>query len=430
MQSHPPERNCYVRAIQWLFWIQLAFSAMVLVVRMDSAHLADFKRAFFSVLGASLWFGLMAAFSTISLLLLGIIEKREWLPFGLGWAGCAFLLHRVAPEYPLWWTIAISSSAVMLVSLAVSALARRPRPLRREIALTALLPTVACLPGGYALFCSSLFGYQSHDIKAMVIDLALGSSARQLCTWVVTMPKLVSALSIAYYMVPLVLFTLFYLAYRKGRSGAEVVFHYCLAAFIGAIFYALVPIVGPMLTFRGYPAQFPATAILLANLDRVLELPAAYPRNCMPSLHLTWALIFWLHSRRHGKVWQLFGAMFVLATVMATLGLGYHYEIDLIPSFPFALLIFSVVPDRRWRPGRTTAVLAALTLFWVFCPLVLAGPMFNYPLATRLLALATIVHFFFVQSKFPAFQDYILGAKSAAHPAGEPPMPLDPAQAG
>ena len=429
MQSHPLERNCYVRAILWLFWIQLAFSATVLVVRMDSAHLADFKRAFFSVLGAALWFGLMAAFSTTSLLLLRVIEKWEWLPFGLGWAGCVFLMHRVAPEYPLWWTIAISSSAVMTIGLGVSALARRPRPLRREIALSALLPTVACLPGGYALFCSSLFGPQCHDIKAMVIDQALGSSARQLCAWVVAIPKLASALYIAYYAVPLILFILFYLGYRKGRSGAEVVFHYCLAAFIGAIFYTLVPIVGPMQTFRGYPAQFPGSAILLANLGRVLELPAAYPRNCMPSLHLTWALIFWLHSRRHGKGWQLLAAVFALVTVMSTLGLGYHYEVDLIPSFPFALLIFGFIPDRRWRPGRTTAVLAALTLFWVFCPLVLAETMFLHPWATRLLALATIGHFFFVHGKVGTFQDWRLDAESGS-PAGEPHMPLDPAQAG
>lgn len=63
-------------------------------------------------------------------------------------------------------------------------------------------------------------------------------------------------------------------------------------------------------------------------------------RNCMPSMHLTWALLFWWYSR--GWVRKLM-AFYVWVTVAATLGLGQHYWIDLIVAVPFTAAIVWIV---------------------------------------------------------------------------------------
>ncbi len=62
----------------------------------------------------------------------------------------------------------------------------------------------------------------------------------------------------------------------------------------------------------------------------------------MPSLHMAWALLVWWYSR--GLSWweRSIALLFLVFTLLATLGTGEHYLIDLIVAFPFALLIESI----------------------------------------------------------------------------------------
>ncbi len=56
------------------------------------------------------------------------------------------------------------------------------------------------------------------------------------------------------------------------------------------------------------------------------------PRNAMPSLHMTWALLaLWYSPRR--LLWA--SAVSVRLTALATVGLGEHYLIDLAAAVPF-----------------------------------------------------------------------------------------------
>ncbi len=395
-----PTRACYVRATRWLFWLLSAFAVLVLGLQAAATGVFDIRRVFYGVIGTLLWFGLMAASSTASLVLLCIIRKKEWLPLAVGWAGCALLLDRVDPGMAMWWKLSVASFLVLLARLAIFRFQRRPHRFPQEVVRTALLPAIGCLPVGYVLFCSGLIRSEAHDLKAMLIDIALGGQSFQICHWVRSSPSLALVLFYAYQLVPLGLFGLFWLGYRKGRMGAEVIFHFCLASFIGAVFYGLVPIVGPIYTFANYAQHLPRVDLILLNLNQTLLLPPSYPRNCMPSLHLTWALLFCLHARRHGRWVQGAAVLFALVTVLTTLGLGFHYAVDLIPSFPFALLIYGVVPDRRWRPDRTMLIQLALFLFWDFSPLFLAASMYQFPWVTRFLAMGTIAAFFIVQGRF------------------------------
>lgn len=89
--------------------------------------------------------------------------------------------------------------------------------------------------------------------------------------------------------------------------------HFLKAAAIGLllcpIWYLLIPAVGPV--HVGDPTA---------------------PRNCMPSMHCTWALLIWQSQR--GWMRYLAGA-FALATAAATLATGEHYTPDLIAALPW-----------------------------------------------------------------------------------------------
>ena len=57
------------------------------------------------------------------------------------------------------------------------------------------------------------------------------------------------------------------------------------------------------------------------------------PRNCMPSMHVTWALLIFMNSR--GKA-RLLAGVFVALTAAATLATGEHYSPDLVAALPWA----------------------------------------------------------------------------------------------
>lgn len=66
-------------------------------------------------------------------------------------------------------------------------------------------------------------------------------------------------------------------------------------------------------------------------------------RNCLPSMHMTWALLLAMIARdRRLKI-----ALWVYAGLIAvaTIGVGEHYLIDLIAAVPFSLLVLHLC---RW----------------------------------------------------------------------------------
>jgi PAP2 superfamily len=78
-------------------------------------------------------------------------------------------------------------------------------------------------------------------------------------------------------------------------------------------------------------------------------------RNCIPSLHLTWALLLVPYGNRPLCI------IFALLTALATLATGEHYPIDLLVAIPFAVLVHAVCASihahtRAWQPrlGRST----------------------------------------------------------------------------
>ena len=79
----------------------------------------------------------------------------------------------------------------------------------------------------------------------------------------------------------------------------------------------------------------------------------AGPRNAMPSLHMAWTLLGWWYSR--GLSWweRSIALAFAAFTVLAAMGTGEHYCVDLVVAFPFALMIQALCAyNLRWSDLR------------------------------------------------------------------------------
>lgn len=136
---------------------------------------------------------------------------------------------------------------------------------------------------------------------------------------------------------------------------------------VGILFYNLFPALGPVHLFLG---NFPWHPLVTRNVARLFVEPVAIhdAPNAIPSLHMAWVLLGWWYSR--GLSWAERGIAFAFLTftVLATLGTGEHYFVDLIVAFPFALLMkalcsFSVPWNDHLRLAASIGGLVS-TLAW------------------------------------------------------------------
>ncbi|AHH21921.1 putative membrane protein [Nocardia nova SH22a] len=190
--------------------------------------------------------------------------------------------------------------------------------------------------------------------------------------------------------------------------------HYLVRTFLvlgllGPVVYLMFPVVGPMFAFGpdGHGLQvgdyWPHTVPHLDYHPAQMPFDNATPRNCMPSMHTAWATTVFLHSRREADGtpaprWLRWGGTFwLLATLSATLGFGYHYGADLLAGAVLALTIESVLraPERGWYPGRIVLVasgfglLTGLLLSYRY----LAVRMAEYPVPAGIIALGLFAAF-------------------------------------
>ncbi|MET0316418.1 MAG: phosphatase PAP2 family protein, partial [Rhodococcus fascians] len=102
------------------------------------------------------------------------------------------------------------------------------------------------------------------------------------------------------------------------------------------------------------------------------------------SLHTAWALSLFIHSRR-GPWWLRWGGtVWLVCTLAATLGFGYHYGVDLVAGVVLCLTLESVLrdPERGLKdPARIRMVAfgVATMVGLLLCYRYLAVPMGTYP---------------------------------------------------
>ncbi|MCA9776379.1 MAG: phosphatase PAP2 family protein [Candidatus Eremiobacteraeota bacterium] len=144
-----------------------------------------------------------------------------------------------------------------------------------------------------------------------------------------------------------------------------------LKAFIGAGllafgFYLVLPMVG---------ISVYAGASLLGELPppkgfQAVVAPASFPRTCIPSLHTTWVLLFYLAVVRVSRAAGVLASGALLLTLTATMAptVG-HYSVDLLVAVPYTLGIIGLATPSGDRNGDIRRACLSFgfgcTLFWL-----------------------------------------------------------------
>jgi len=241
----------------------------------------------------------------------------------------------VKPRTPVNWLDLI---AVALMVVAVVFIASISSPFYKWLLLAAILSAIygwathqrdlvaaACLfPPLYLLGFWANYGITlatPHTIDDVLARMDHGAGIA-VWHWCRTHPACRFVLMPVYYGLGVVM--LVGITFTPRRK--ELVRAMLIGAIAGLICYYLFPAVGPIW----------------------VRTPGAI-RNCMPSLHLTWALLLWIYSSKSLRI-PMF--LFALLTAAASMGLGEHYAIDLVAALPFtaAICVLARFPiERIWR---------------------------------------------------------------------------------
>ncbi|MFD8999579.1 phosphatase PAP2 family protein [Streptomyces sp. NPDC059582] len=192
-------------------------------------------------------------------------------------------------------------------------------------------------------------------------------------------------------------------AVERRFPGHHLVRTFLVIGLLGPAIYMIFPVVGPVFAYGADGGQW-AVADLWPNTlptgaPHSIPFDEITPRNCMPSLHTAWATAIFIHSRRGPRILRFAGTFWLVATLSATLGFGYHYGADLVAGVVFAFTIEAALRslERGWdRSGVQlvaygTAVFAALLLSYRYLPTRMAEhPWVSGPLL--ILAMASVIH--------------------------------------
>ncbi|MFC9162472.1 DUF5933 domain-containing protein [Streptomyces fungicidicus] len=218
------------------------------------------------------------------------------------------------------------------------------------------------------------------------------------------------------------LYQLRHVAVERRFPRHHLVRTFLVIGLVGPVFYMIFPVVGPIFAYGTgaehwaevslwAPDMPPSKPWAVADLWPGTLPPVATPypmpfdgitpRNCMPSLHTAWATAIFIHTRKGPRVLRFAGTFWLVATLAATLGFGWHYGVDLIAGVVFTLTIEAALRaydqgwDRAWLwlVAYGATVFAALLLSFRFLPLAMAEyPWVSGPLL--LLAMTSVIHGF------------------------------------
>ncbi|GAA0587756.1 phosphatase PAP2 family protein [Streptomyces crystallinus] len=221
-------------------------------------------------------------------------------------------------------------------------------------------------------------------------------------------------LDFVYGQLPLAaaLFALYQLrnvAAERRFPGHHLVRTFLAIGLLGPAIYMIFPVVGPVFTYGGgafgtggghwaLAQMWPDTVPSIAA-PRPFPYDEITPRNCMPSLHTAWATTIFIHSRKAPRIGRFAGTFWLVATLSATLGFGYHYGADLLAGVVFAVTVEAAMRafDRGWDRSATLFIVYGATVFsglllsYRYLPVEMAGhPWVFGPLL--LLAMSSVVY--------------------------------------
>src|SRR5262245_33870979 len=292
---------------------------------------------------ASFYFVMM--FACLTVVHLGArAPRREWQAIAIlgPVATVAVLVLDQFTQLELTWTdatcVGFGTSSIGLLGDRV----RRSGGAERARAtclfmLTCMLPVFTVL-NPFFQDLTNLFTPTTLDSYAYAADEYLGAQwSFVVGRWFEAAPPLRIVSSVVYYTLLFAFLAVVVAQHRVQQPPYLEIFPTLLGTtLVGYALYLLFPLVGPVSAFgAAYPYLPPDIA---AAFTAPLDTPLA-PRNCMPSLHTVWVLLIWWHCRPLGWSMRIGAGVYLVFTLLATLGFGFHYLVDLIVAFPFAMLV-------------------------------------------------------------------------------------------
>jgi hypothetical protein len=276
-----------------------------------------------------------------------------------------------------------AATFVTLILTAVRAHAERRRAaLERTwaIAQLALIVPLAMsvLPFWLAL---GIERYPStYDGTLYRIDSSMGVLVPALVAQIVErVPLLGMVMNVVYASLPLAIASALGLGATTSsrRTGSLPALNLLLAFVVAGIAarvvcYSLAPAAGPRFAFgSAFPFSLPAPDTVSSALAPFA--PLAW-RNSVPSLHVGMTLLLFRATQGESRPIHWAAGAFLVGTVLATLGLGEHYLIDLIMALPFVLFVEGICRRdvSRTQRVRATLVGAAIVSAWLLA--IRAGP--------------------------------------------------------
>jgi len=230
---------------------------------------------------------------------------------------------------------------------------------------------------------------------------------------------------IVYAILPIALASIIGL-HLRANTDVDVLGQYVVAGWVAFVLYHAVPVAGPVYAFQDqWPWTEPASATVGYGLMKVKWIA----RNCVPSMHTTWALFVFWHARTFSRPIRWSAAAFLVLTLIATLGLGFHYVMDLVVALPFAVALHvAFLPSAPLVPGRKFGIVAAagfITLSWLVLLRYAVPWLLAWPAIHAVLVFATI------GSSIGLFRIAVPGLQRAPAPRAitdMPPLTADSSQ--
>ncbi|MGA9529710.1 MAG: phosphatase PAP2 family protein [Terriglobales bacterium] len=233
------------------------------------------------------------------------------------------------------------------------------------------------------------------DLFLYYVDRSFGFSPSILvCHWVSLVPHLNQFFFGIYMALSVAMGACFAAHMAQERPPWRIVLVLAAALNIGVLVYNLLPACGPLMLLGNRDFLHGDAFAAFAGMQPIpVSLPMKFPRNAMPSLHMTWALlVLWISRDMRRGTWH--AAIFAILTAVATLSTGEHYLVDLVVAFPFALAIWNLcvgeVPLSHPRRMLTIAGGAFAYLAWIFAIRFAPATFYVSPVLPWLASIATV----------------------------------------
>lgn len=241
-----------------------------------------------------------------------------------------------------------------------------------RVLLPACVLTFMVFASMYSLNMASYLHAKTLDLYTFVFDGSLGFQPSFACGRILAAKVWLFPLVKVTYEGIVLAMAAFYAAFmpRRKKPVWELIELLFAAAMVGYLFFSVFPVTGPRYAFPAYfpGADLPYSILAGVRLERI-PVDWLIPRNGVPSLHFTWALLMWWNTRSLPRWARATAFAFVLATAFDTLATGEHYLFDLIVAFPFSLWMqasmirtVSFRNRERWLPALCGA---AMFLAWL-----------------------------------------------------------------